>query len=65
VSAGNSGLCPPIQINLPLEKGLANGGAEAIAAPWAVMAQASHFDVKTPLAGETPLTPMPPVGGNF
>ena len=33
--------------------------------PWAALAQASHFDVKTPLAGGIPLTPMPPAGGTF
>lgn len=32
--------------------------------PGPLVAQASHFDVKTPLAGE-PLTPMPPIDGTF
>ena len=30
-----------------------------------LLSQASHFDVKTPLAGGIPLTPMPPAGGTF
>ena len=52
-------------ITLPLRKASPAAGPRPSPPGGGEGAQASHFDVKTPLAGENPLTPMPPAGGNF